>query len=379
MTLCFSQNVSAAPTVVIEGEPVLFKLAPFIDNGRIQVPLRDVFEAVGAEVRWDGKAHSITAEKDSTEIKIIIGGRAFIDGQEVKLNTPARIIEGYTMVPLRFAAESMDCKVDWNGATETVTISSNTSGTIIKPFSSLYDDHQKAQFYLSKMGFITGNYESKNNSEQVVLTASSIILFQYKMGLRITGQFDTDTKAALEQCIEGGWNYDDIMKLEGKRLQPLSDNPEDNGRLSKNIMTVIPVIKERKAFLPEITAVGWATLVQAAAKDPKNNMDRFLLKSWDSGYRSYEEQVSGFNTKGPALNAKPGTSPHGWGIGIDLNTSDPQTGRAQSIELRWLEKHAAELSFTPCNRAVDGGRWEPYFPDGGINFYETWHWNYRPE
>lgn len=379
LTICFSQMAYAAPTVILDGEPVLFSISPINDNGRVQVPLRDTFEALGAVVGWDGRTKTITAEKGSDEIKLVIGGQAYVNGREVKLDTPAKIVQGYTMVPLRFAAESLNCSVSWNGTAETVTVSSKESETPIQPQANLYDGYQEARYYLDKIGFDTGNRDSANKGGQAVLTASSIILFQYKMGLRITGQFDANTKAALEQCTEGGWTHGEIMKLEGRQLQPLSDSPEVNGMLSKNIMTAIPVVNERKALLPEITAVGWASLVQAAAKDHKNDMSRFLLKSWDAGYRSYLEQVNGFNKNGPALNSIPGTSPHGWGRGIDLNTSDPQTGRAQSHELKWLEKNAAEFSFYPCHHSLDNIPWEPYFPDGSINFYETWHWNYRPE
>lgn len=373
LTICFSQIASAAPTVVFNSEPVLFSISPFIDNGRVLVPLRGTFEALGAVVRWDSRTGTVTAEKGTAEIKLIIGGQAYVNGREVKIDTPAGIIQGHTMVPLRFAAESLGCSVAWNATADTATISLNTP---IQPQANLYDGYREAQYYLNKIGFNTG---SSKQGEQAVLTASSIILFQYKMDLRITGQFDENTKAALEQCTEGGWNYSEIMKLEGRQLQPLSDNPEDNGMLSKNIMTAIPVVNERKALLPEITAVGWASLVQAAAKDHNNDMSRFLLKSWDAGYRSYLEQVNGFNKNGPALNSIPGTSPHGWGRGIDFNTSDPQTGKAQSYEMKWLEKNAADFSFYPCNHSLDNIPWEPYFPDGRINFYETWHWNYRPE
>ncbi|MFX4260924.1 stalk domain-containing protein [Pelotomaculum propionicicum] len=378
LTIGFSQIASATPTVLLDGKPVQFSSPPVIENGSVLVPLRAIFEAVGAVVWWNDATQSVTAEKGSTRIKLIVGGPSYINGQEVKLNTPAKVIGGHTMVPLRFISESLECRVDWDGARETVTIYSDMPGTAVQPSPGIYNDYQKAQGYLTILGFNTGSRDSESIDGQVVLTSSSLILFQFKMGLKITGLFDADTRSALEQCCINGRTYSEIMKLEGKQLDPLSNNPALNGRLDRSKMAVIPSDKGPHALLPEITAVGWATLVQAAAKDPNNDMNCFKANKSTSGYRSYEEQVNLFDEDGSATAAVPGNSPHGWGRAIDFNTSDPQTGRAQSYELKWLEKNAAAYSFTPLNHAVDDRSWEPYFTDGKINFYETWHWNYRP-
>jgi hypothetical protein len=57
------------------------------------------------------------------EIILKIGeATAYIDGAEYELDVPASIIDGRTMVPIRFVAEAMDSVVDWDGDTKTVII-----------------------------------------------------------------------------------------------------------------------------------------------------------------------------------------------------------------------------------------------------------------
>ena len=81
-----------------------------------------IFEALGAEVQWDGNTQTVTATKSGTEIRLVIGGAAYKNGQEIQLTVPAKIIEGSTMVPLRFVSEALGCQVTWDEKTKTITI-----------------------------------------------------------------------------------------------------------------------------------------------------------------------------------------------------------------------------------------------------------------
>lgn len=119
----------AGPQVVLNGQPLTFQDAePTIENNRTLVPLRAIFEALGVAIQWDGNTQTVTATKGSTEIKMVIGGQAFKNGQPVELQVPAKVIDGRTMVPLRFVGEALGCTVGWDGNTQTITITS-TPGT----------------------------------------------------------------------------------------------------------------------------------------------------------------------------------------------------------------------------------------------------------
>ncbi len=122
---------TAAPQVILDGQAISFDVPPVIESGRTLVPLRAIFEALGSNIQWNGDTQTVTATKDSTEIKLIIGGAAYKNGQPVTLDVPAKIIESRTMVPLRFVSEALGCQVNWDGATQTITISSlSGTGTI---------------------------------------------------------------------------------------------------------------------------------------------------------------------------------------------------------------------------------------------------------
>lgn len=89
------------------------------DNGS---PAGD-FEALGTEINWDEKTQTVTATKDITTITVIIGSQqATVNGQVKPLDVPAQIINGRTLVPVRFISESLGASVIWDETIQTVTI-----------------------------------------------------------------------------------------------------------------------------------------------------------------------------------------------------------------------------------------------------------------
>ncbi len=108
--------------VLFNNKYLSFDVPPFIENSRTLVPLRAIFEALGAEVKWDGDTKTVTAQKGGTEIRLVIDGAAYKNGELMELDTPAKIINERTVVPLRFVAESFECQVTWNGDARMVSI-----------------------------------------------------------------------------------------------------------------------------------------------------------------------------------------------------------------------------------------------------------------
>ncbi len=96
---------------------------PVIVDGRTMVPLRAIFEAMGAEVNWNGDTSTVTAVRGDTEISLTIGSNEiYVNGEAKELDTPAQIINERTMVPVRAVAESFGCEVDWNNDARRVYI-----------------------------------------------------------------------------------------------------------------------------------------------------------------------------------------------------------------------------------------------------------------
>ncbi len=109
--------------VTVNGQEVAFDVPPVELGGRLLVPLRGVFERLGATVLWEPAAQRITARTASRTIELAVGRReASVDGRLVLLDVPPTVIEGRTFVPLRFVSEAIGAYVQWQAATRTVSI-----------------------------------------------------------------------------------------------------------------------------------------------------------------------------------------------------------------------------------------------------------------
>jgi len=117
-----ARSAGADITVNLDGSNLEFDVPPMVDSGRTLVPLRAVFEALGAKVEWDAATQTVKAVKGETEISLVIDGQATKDGEVVPLDVPASIVQGRTLVPLRFVSEAMGSQVDWYPTTRTVII-----------------------------------------------------------------------------------------------------------------------------------------------------------------------------------------------------------------------------------------------------------------
>ena len=100
-----------------------FDVPPQIINGRTMVPLRAIFEELGAEVLWNGPTQTVTATRGDTVVTLTIGSTApTVNGRVVEIDQPGVVVGGRTLVPLRFVGEAFGAEVNWDSATRTVTI-----------------------------------------------------------------------------------------------------------------------------------------------------------------------------------------------------------------------------------------------------------------
>lgn len=114
---------AAEVKVYLDGNMLEFDQPPIIEDGRTLAPLRAIFEALGADVGWDGETSTVTAQKEQVEIELQIGSKAaYINNQPVELEVPGRIVNDRTLVPLRFVSEALGARVDWDGSARTVRI-----------------------------------------------------------------------------------------------------------------------------------------------------------------------------------------------------------------------------------------------------------------
>lgn len=112
-----------AATIIIDGQTVSFDVPPANENGRLLVPLRAIFEKMGATVSWDAATSTASAVKGDKTVVIKIGStEPTINGTVTKLDVAAKIVDGRTLAPMRFVCEAFGGTVSWDGATKTATV-----------------------------------------------------------------------------------------------------------------------------------------------------------------------------------------------------------------------------------------------------------------
>ncbi len=100
-------------------------MPPRIEQGRTLVPLRAIFEAMGATVDWDQSSQIVTATRQEVIVQLPIGSKSpTVNGIVWPLDVPAKIVGDRTLAPLRFVGEAFGGKVEWNEAERTIHIES---------------------------------------------------------------------------------------------------------------------------------------------------------------------------------------------------------------------------------------------------------------
>lgn len=132
LSLTAAMSTSAAladenVTVMLNGQAMDFDVAPIIQNDRVLVPMRAIFEELHCSVDYTavGDKQFITAKLNENDtIGLVIGSDEMqIHNQKIKLDTAPVIVNDRTLVPLRAVSEAFDYDVNWNEDTKTVTIS----------------------------------------------------------------------------------------------------------------------------------------------------------------------------------------------------------------------------------------------------------------
>ncbi len=114
--------------VKIDGKQIEFDVPPQIIKDRTMVPLRAIFEALGATVDWDSHTRTVNSTKNGIRISLTVNyPRMDVNGKDVMLDSAPRIVDGRTLVPVRAISEAFGTKVEWISSEKTVVIS--TTGT----------------------------------------------------------------------------------------------------------------------------------------------------------------------------------------------------------------------------------------------------------
>ena len=124
---CIMQGVTVFAneeiSVYIDNEKLSFDVPPIIIDGRTLVPMRALFEALGATVLWDEEEQTATGSADGVSIIIPIGRREIKRNRlAYEIDVPAQVINDRTMIPLRVVSEAFGMNVDYDEQTQTIRL-----------------------------------------------------------------------------------------------------------------------------------------------------------------------------------------------------------------------------------------------------------------
>ena len=111
-------------TAVVDGKRVDMPAAPYIKQDRLLVPVRAVADALGCEVAWDALSGTATIISEEAVLALTTHSPVMrVNGNPVEMDTAPEIVgSGTMMIPVRYIAEALHCKVAWEVSTRTATI-----------------------------------------------------------------------------------------------------------------------------------------------------------------------------------------------------------------------------------------------------------------
>jgi len=114
---------ASAIQVMLDGKFLALQVAPIIREGRVLVPFRAIFEGLGATVGWTEATNTVTGARGTSRVSLVIGSRnAVVNGQARTLDVAPSIVNGRTLVPLRFVSEALGATVNWVERHQTVVV-----------------------------------------------------------------------------------------------------------------------------------------------------------------------------------------------------------------------------------------------------------------
>ena len=190
-------------SVKYNGENIVFDVPPQAIEGRVMVPLRAIFEYIGAEVEWDGWTETATAKKDNNIIKCTLNrNEMYINGESRYIDVAPCVINERILVPVRFMTEALSCDVVWDGETNTVLISDESTSLNNPELWKKGGLTGVGDFYKSAKSLVTDDFLSQDVS--LVYSENNFVF--YPAIYTEAGEFI------------GFWNGSDIVQSASKTM-----------------------------------------------------------------------------------------------------------------------------------------------------------------
>ena len=248
--------------VVIDGEQVQFDVAPQIMDGRTMLPVRAIFEKLGATIDWDAEAKAVNAKKDNTVITLIVDSKTmYVNGNEKTLDVPATIKDGRTLVPVRAISEAFGNQVGWDGKLKTVSIIKDASN-----YKMLYAAGEREKLF--------------NNSE---------VTYQLTQGWYNEPLADVSKNIAqIEGFIKSGKYLEAMQECENLKVYNVSEETRSKiDSLYNDAKNKYDVIRKNSITEAKIEIYDYLLLALNYEKEAKNALDKMVAANYyGSGSKS---------------------------------------------------------------------------------------------
>ena len=171
----------SAVSLYLDGTRLNSPMPPRIENSSTLVPVRVVAEALGAKVGWVPSSRKVTITRDSSQVQLTIDRKtAAVNGKTFSLALAPKLVNGTTMVPVRFVAEQFGVLVQWDQKTRSIHL--RTSGGLNDKSSTasetpaavlIYHSHNRESF-LSLLPGAADSNEAYHVSKNIRLVGKRI-------------------------------------------------------------------------------------------------------------------------------------------------------------------------------------------------------------
>lgn len=282
-------------SIIAENTRFKFDTPPVIKGGRTLIPVSALVKGFGAEVEWDPVLRKVTITKDDITIVIYIDSNiTYVNGKKVVLDTEAIILENRTVVPLRFIAEVLGLKVNWNPDDLTIeiedydtTLTSSDDSVVVKDsLLLLTEDVSRADFvsYLSAPGAAVFVLLDQNN--QALTIDDALVTVTDKVVVTAENGYTTETYVIRKMTSDVSLTTtDDAVTLDGETLVVPEGVDRDTlqGYLEVSAFSTLNLVDLNNIVLDEDTSLVLETdKVKVTAED--GTIKYYPIRYFDDTY-----------------------------------------------------------------------------------------------
>lgn len=287
--------------VYLNDKKINFDVPPIIDSGRTLVPLRAIFEAMGMAVNWDSSTSTVTALGNGNSISMRVNETAaIVNGETRTMDVPSKIIDGRTLVPVRFIAESVNAKIEWDGTNRIVDIK-YTPDENYKIFTVNYSD--KIEAYKFDSGYYVDSsailpllfgYDDKYNDLSGIL---KIWDNDVNIGLNIPYDLNFNNESdyvSLEiKCSDGTLLKDSVYKSHYKKTNVVMTRKGDKSYINLDDIVWLNnyIIVDDSQILPDLVSNSVRTILDNdVISNPTNEFGnkKWAFSGWQIGWTDKE-------------------------------------------------------------------------------------------